>query len=157
MAGFGCILLRAWLSWGGKGSFQVTWPLSFTVASAATGKAAGLLNWQPRTPKTQRQKAFLRLKPGTGGISPLPNEIQAEEETRKVVHLGAINVVDGASLVAQTAKDLPTMQETRIRSLGWEDPLEKGMATHSSILAWKIPWTEEPGRLVRGSQRAGCD
>ena len=44
-------------------------------------------------------------------------------------------------------KNLPTMQETRIRFLGWEDPLEKGMATHSSILAWGIPWTEEPGGL----------
>ena len=45
-----------------------------------------------------------------------------------------------ASLVSQTVKNLPTMQETWIRSLGWEDPLEKGMATHSSILAWRIPW-----------------
>ena len=44
-------------------------------------------------------------------------------------------------------KNLPTMQETGIQSLGWEDPLEKEMATHSSILAWEIPWTEEPGRL----------
>ena len=42
-------------------------------------------------------------------------------------------------------KDLPAMQETRVQSLGWEDPMEKGMATHSSILAWRIPWTEEPG------------
>ena len=44
-------------------------------------------------------------------------------------------------------KNLPAMQETRVQSLGWEDPLEKGMATHSSILAWKIPWAVEPGRL----------
>ena len=51
------------------------------------------------------------------------------------------------SLVAQMVKRLPTMWKTRVRSLGWEDPLEKEMATHSSILAWKIPWTEEPGRL----------
>ena len=51
------------------------------------------------------------------------------------------------SLVAQLVKNLPAMQETWIRSLGWEDPLEKGMATHSSILAWRIPWTEEPGRV----------
>ena len=50
-----------------------------------------------------------------------------------------------ASLVAQTVKRLPAMQETRVRSLGWEDPLEKEMATHSSNLAWKIPWTEEAG------------
>ena len=51
-----------------------------------------------------------------------------------------------ASWVAQTGKNLPAMWETWVRSLGWEDPLEKGMATHSSILAWRIPWTEEPGR-----------
>ena len=52
------------------------------------------------------------------------------------------------------AKRFPTMQETRVQSLGREDPLEKEMATHSSILAWKIPWTEEPGRLQSvGSQR----
>ena len=49
--------------------------------------------------------------------------------------------------MAQTVKRLPTMQETRVRSLGWEDPLEKEMATHSSTLAWKIPWMEERGRL----------
>ena len=49
-----------------------------------------------------------------------------------------------ASLVAQRIKRLPAMQETQVRSLGWEDPLEKEMATHSSILAWTIPWTEEP-------------
>ena len=48
---------------------------------------------------------------------------------------------------AQTVKNLPAMQETWVQSLGWDDPLEKGMATHSSILAWRIPWTEEPGRL----------
>ena len=53
----------------------------------------------------------------------------------------------GASLVAQMVKNLPAMQETRFWSLGQEDPLEKGMATHSSILAWRILWTEEPGAL----------
>ena len=51
------------------------------------------------------------------------------------------------SLVAQPVKSLPTIQETQVQSLGWEDPQEKEMATHSSILAWRIPWTEEPGRL----------
>ena len=50
-------------------------------------------------------------------------------------------------LVAQTVENLPAMQETWVRSLGWDDPLEKGMATHSSILAWRIPWTEGSGRL----------
>ena len=52
-----------------------------------------------------------------------------------------------ASLVAQLVKNPPEMQETRVQSLGWEDPLEKGMATHSSILSRRIPWTEEPDRL----------
>ena len=50
-------------------------------------------------------------------------------------------------LVAQIVKNPPAMQETQVRFLDWEDPLEKGMATHSGILAWRIPWTEEPGRL----------
>ena len=63
-----------------------------------------------------------------------------------------------ASFVAQMVKRLPTMQETRVRSLGQEVPLEKEMATHSSILAWKIPWMEEPGRLQSmRSQRVGHD
>ena len=50
-----------------------------------------------------------------------------------------------APLVAQMIKNLPAICETQVRSLGWEDPLEKELATHSSILAWRIPWTEEPG------------
>ena len=65
-----------------------------------------------------------------------------------------------ASLVAQKkrVKNLPAMQETQVPSLGQEDPLEKGMATHSSTLAWRIPWTEEPGGLhSMGLQRAGHD
>ena len=63
-----------------------------------------------------------------------------------------------ASLVAQTVKCLSAMQETWVRSLDWEDPLEKEMAAHSSILAWKIPWTVEPGRLrSMGSQRVRHD
>ena len=61
-------------------------------------------------------------------------------------------------MVAQTVKNLCAVQETQVRSLGWEDPLEKEMATQSSILAWKISWTEEPGRLQSmGSQRVGHD
>ena len=60
------------------------------------------------------------------------------------------------SLVAQRVRNLPAMQETWVRSLGQEDPLEKGMATHSSIFAWKIQWTEEPGELQStGPQRVG--
>ena len=61
-----------------------------------------------------------------------------------------------ASLVVQTVKNLPAMHETWVQSLRWDNPLEKGTATHSSILAWRIPWTEEPGGLQsRGSQRVG--
>ena len=60
--------------------------------------------------------------------------------------------------MAQKVKHLPTMQETQAQSLGWEDLLEKEMATHSSILAWKVPWIEEPGRLqYMVSQRVGHD
>ena len=63
-----------------------------------------------------------------------------------------------ASLVAQTVKNMPVTQDTRVQSLGGEDLLEKGMATHSSTLAWRILWTEEPGGLQsRGSQRVGHD
>ena len=60
--------------------------------------------------------------------------------------------------MAQTVKNLPAMQETQGQSLGWENSLEKGMATHSSILAWRIPWTEEPGGLQSmGHERVGLN
>ena len=63
-----------------------------------------------------------------------------------------------ASLVAQLAENPPAMRETWIQSLGWEDPLEEGMAIPCSILAWRIPWIEEPDRLQSvGSQGVGCD
>ena len=62
------------------------------------------------------------------------------------------------TVMVQTVKNLPAMQETQVQPLGWEDPLEKGMAIHSSILAWRIPWTEEPGGLESMvSQRVGHD
>ena len=63
-----------------------------------------------------------------------------------------------ASLVAQMVMNPPVMQETQLQSLGWEDPLEKRLVTHSSILVWRILWTEDPGGLQStGSQRVGCD
>ena len=72
--------------------------------------------------------------------------------TRVEIFLGG----RGASLVAQMVKHLSAMQETQVRSLGWEDPLEKEMAAHSSILVWKIPWMAEPDRLLSmGSKRIG--
>ena len=67
-------------------------------------------------------------------------------------------IVIRTSLVAQMVKCLSTMWETQVQSLGWEDPLEKEMATHSGTLAWRIPWREEPGRLQSmGSQRVRHD
>ena len=70
----------------------------------------------------------------------------------------AFSIQAETSLVGQMVKRLSTMWETRVQSLGWEDPLEKEMAIHSSTIAWKIPWTEEPGRLQSmGSQRVGHD
>ena len=67
-------------------------------------------------------------------------------------------ILNGLPLVAQTEKNLSTMQETQVPSLGWEYPLEKEVATHSSTLAWRIPWREEPGGLQpMGLQRVGHD
>ena len=72
-------------------------------------------------------------------------------------HFGPSSYVK-ASLVTQMIKNLPAIQETQFRSMGWEDAQEKGMATHSIIPAWRIPWTEEPGRLqTMGSQRVRHD
>ena len=59
--------------------------------------------------------------------------------------------------VAQTVKNLPIMQKTQVLSLGWEDPLERAMGTHSSVLTWRIPWTEPGGLQSMGSKRAGRD
>ena len=72
--------------------------------------------------------------------------------------LNTDNKVNWTSLVAQTVKRLSTARETWVRALGWEDSLEKEIAIHSSTIAWKIPWTEKPGRLQSmGSQRVGHD
>ena len=80
--------------------------------------------------------------------------MKVKEESEKV----GLKFNIQTSLVAQTVKYLSTMRETQVRSLGWEDPLEKEMAIHSSTIAWKIPWIEEPGRLQSmGSQRVGHD
>ena len=95
-------------------------------------------------------------------ISPKPSPSPWPMETLSSVKLapGAKKVGDcwfrgyfRDSLGAQMVKNLPAMQDTLVQSLGGQDPLEKGMATHSSILAWRIPWTEEPGRIQsKGSQ-----
>ena len=77
---------------------------------------------------------------------------------QKVVRAKNYSSIVHLSLVAQMVKNLLAMRETQVQSLGWEDPLEKGLATHSSILAWRIPWTEEPGGVQSiGSRRVGHD
>ena len=74
------------------------------------------------------------------------------------VYNKVIHIYIWASLVAQRVKYLSTVQETQVQSLGWEDPQEKGMATYSSILAWEIPWTEEPcGLQSKEMQRVRLD
>ena len=72
-----------------------------------------------------------------------------EKETKTVMiyHILSLYWQIWASLIVQSVNNLPAVQETWVQSLGWEDPLEKEMATHSSIIAWKISWTEEPGGL----------
>ena len=99
---------------------------------------------------------FPRQEYWSGLLFPSPSIFKIGLITEKLVYKPLFRVM--TSLVAQTVKHLPTMQETRLQSLGQEDLLEKEMATHSSTLAWKIPWTEEPGRLQSmGSQRVGHD
>ena len=71
----------------------------------------------------------------------------ATQSLTRLKRLSSSNYTVGASFVAQVVKTLPAMQETQVRFLGWEESLEKEMTTHSGILAWRIPWTEEPGRL----------
>ena len=81
-----------------------------------------------------------------------------KEKLFPIIQMNTCIQIYQASLVAQRLKRLPKMRETWVQSLGQEDPLEKEMATHSSTLAWKIPWTEKPGRLQSmGSQRVRHD
>ena len=77
----------------------------------------------------------------------LTNLLQHHSSKRSVLRCSAFFMVQLASIVPQVVRILPKMRETWVRSLGWEDSLEKGMATHSSILAGRIPWTEKPGKL----------
>ena len=104
-------------------------------------------------PTTQEKTLHMDV---TRWLTPKSDGLYSDEQWRlwQTLFFGAPR----ASLAAQRVKRLPGMQETRVRSLGWEDPLEKEMATQSSALAWRIPWTEEPGGLQSiGSQRVGHD
>ena len=112
-----------------------------------------------------------RIEPGSPALQadPLPSELQGKPQmwgkpsdtgvgSLSLLKHPKTHVYPWASLLAQTVKRLPVMRETWVRFLGQEDPLEKEMAIHSSTLAWKIPWTEEPHRLQSmGSQRVGHD
>ena len=85
-----------------------------------------------------------------------PQQQKVIHENKSFQHFQIPTMNIGASLIVQLVNHLPAMQETRVRFLGREDPLEKEVATHSSILAWRIPWTEEPDRLQStGSPRVG--
>ena len=91
--------------------------------------------------------------PGTGEPGGLPSM-----GSHRVGHDRSDLAAVAAAAVAQTVKRLSAIPKTQVRSLDWEDPLDKKMAAHSNILAWKIPWTAEPGRLrSMGSQRVGHD
>ena len=94
----------------------------------------------------------------SGPITTWQTDGETMETVSDFIFLGSKITADGDCRVAQMVKRLPTMQETQVQSLGREDPLENEMATHSSTLAWKIPWTEEPRRLQSmGSQRVRHD
>ena len=111
------------------------------------------------TQKTDSQQEFaVWLRKLKQGICINLEGWDREGDGRKVQTGGYICRTMADSLVAQMVKHLYTMQETRVRSLGWEDPLEKEMAIHCSTIAWNIPCTEEPGKLQSmGSQRVGHD
>ena len=113
--------------------------------------------------KPQIAKAILRKKNGTGVVNLPDFRLHYKVTVIKTVwyrhkdrNIDQQNKIESPEMVAQTVKHVSTMWETRVQSLGWEDPLEKEMAIHSSTIAWKIPWREEPGRLQSmGSQRVG--
>ena len=117
------------------------------------GSLSSLLTWPPgRAPRLQTRAGLLVF---TGdamlGVLGNPHPLCLTCSTNQTVYPMLFHLLfpsSWTSLVAQTVKRLPTMWETRVQSLGQEDLLEKEMATHSKVLAWKIPWTEEPGRLT---------
>ena len=106
----------------------------------------------------EKEMSFPCFFPGKKALSLI---LVFREEHKMVPSRSLMHLCTGTSrttLIAQSVKNLPTMKETWVRSLGQEDPLEKEMATHSSILTWRIPWTEEPDRLQSiGIARVGHD
>ena len=99
------------------------------------------------------QRDVIILIPQSCGVMFVPPTLSWYSPGLLLAHTASLWNQLRASLVTQMVNNRPAMWETRVPSLGWEDPLEKGMATHSSILAWRIPWTEEP----EGLQSMGCN
>ena len=149
--------------WGG--AYQA--PPSMGFAGQEYCTVSGSVNWYSHYGRWYGE--FLKklgIKPPYDPAFPIlgiyPEETTIEKDTCTPIFITAIFTIARTCkqdfLVAQTVKNLPVMQVTMVWSLGWEVPLEKGMATHSSILAWRIPWTEKPGRpQSMGSQRVGHD
>ena len=102
--------------------------------------------------KWQKYKKTLTSPKSQGSFNTL---LSLNDQADKNNNIEILNKINRTDLVAQLVKNLPAVQETWVQFLGWEDPLEKEMAIHSSILAWRIPWTEEPGGLQSvGSQES---
>ena len=152
------------------------WLTSLAWRVSALSWWPGLQSWEGRTDSTTSAPVAAEQARRDGGGFPLsfcssphfpapaPAPAPAPSNLRCTLHNALPQIfpttlaIRWASLVAQRLKHLPTTQETWVRSLGWEDPLEKEMATHSSSLAWRIPWTEEPGGLwSTGSRTVGHD
>ena len=131
--------------WGMAGTGGVPAPAPVSWHIRAGRCSVGLLGHPQRSRPSPADRCFLCLPTQLGTLSHLHGYVLLP------LHLTGAPL---PSLVAQQVKNPPAKQETRVQSLGWEDPLEKGMATHSSILVWRIPWMEEPGGLQSvGSQR----
>ena len=128
---------------------QLSWQQYEVSKSPITGEES----------EVREVKQYIR-QPGSGRTGSGNSAVWLQSVCAHDCNVKQTNTIHNLShlLLAQMVKNLPAMQGTQVRSLGWKDPLEKKMSTHSSILAWRIPWTEEPGRLQStGLQTVGHD
>ena len=147
-------------SWHSEEKFNATviiikelpWWLSWSTIHLQCGRPAlGSLGWEDPLEKGKATHSSIRAWR-------IPGTVQSMGSQTVSNSWATFTFTFWASLVAQLVKNSPAVWKTWVQSLGWEDPLEKGMATHSSILSWRTPWTEEPGRLQSmGSQRVRHD